>query len=103
MSIENVQSIITAIRSVNGMLKDENLPMADPFHIKHVGIFKDGGDEHVVPVFDFDYFPINSIDLNFTGNPYISAEKLGKPISTKGIDVHDLPSIDNRISCVIDI
>ena len=104
MSMRNVQDIVTAVRKVNGRLFDENMPGADPFKLSHIAIYKDDKTgERVIPAFHVDHFTMNPIELDKNGVPYISSENMMGLVSTKGIEVFDLPSIEHRVSLVIEL
>ncbi len=104
MSIRNVQDIIAAVRKMNGRLFDENMPGADPFKLSHIAVYKDDKTgERVIPAFHVDHFTLNPIELNSEGVPFISNENLGSSISTRGVEIYDLPSIQDKVTLVIEL
>lgn len=104
MSVKNVEKIITALRAVNGKVHDENFPLAPKWKLKFVGIYEcPERGELVVPVFWFDRFAINPIELNFQGIPFITKERVGNIVSSKGLEVFDVPSIEDRIKLIVEL
>lgn len=104
MTTKTVQHIIEAVRQANGCLKDENMPCADPFKLSHVAVYMDDETgERVIPAFHYDHFTLNPIEMNFKNEPYITKEHLGGTLNTKGIQIFDLPSIQDRVKLVVEL
>lgn len=104
MSIQNVISVINAVRKNNGFIIDDHAPCDVAYRPKHLGVMRtpDRG-EIVVPIFEHQEFPMTPIELDHAGRPHMVRETLKRIFNTKVIEANDLAGHEPDMIVVIDV
>lgn len=97
-----ITNIIKAIIQNNKYVIDDDAPVDTSFKIKYLGLIDAGEEEYPIPVFENSLFPETVIYLDENNLPHMHMKRK-KIISTVGIGVWDILTMNKDIFCIVEL